>query len=633
MFRKLIVLIYVSCIFWSSAVAQDKIANFTLSVIDTSASQYEQARSIYNWITSNIRYDVKSLKSHDYTNHSPEEILARRKGVCADYARLYTAMCQSAGIECYPVPAYSKGYGYYTGKPLTHADHMINVFYTDSLWHLVDATWGSGAVYSVVPAVLQTLQKLTGGAVPAPAKIKFERLPNLYYFDISPEAYVQIQYPLDPKWLLSENPMSFIHFETDSLPLIQAYVNYNSEIEAVRHSDEYQLLKHDAENGIRFNTKNHFDLASGYHLVSLSYDIDREITESNLWQFEKYLNDYKIIILSCDRSLVISDSLYRIRNKDLRQLASANSRMESKIKKQLKSAKKSIKPETKRIQQKSESYMRKMGKYKQKSDKLANAHLNPIVLTDTLSIQNARLMGMWNDYNLLQLSIDTLNSNAGLLFAQIDSQSKNDAVTNDSVHFQNLKFEKLIYSLNEQIIKTDEDSIRYYFSELSGVYHQLAQSLAYKRKLKADMQQASKNYLSYSALLQNQMTKQISLLRGIYMMGSYPDSILKRHNLLVDSLVASYNQSYGYMRKLNNHTLQQIDYKKQILKSLKTQKKAIRRESYNFRSWYKSVSKWEEACYVSDKTRTKEMRIKAQADSRIVASKLKKYYQLHPKAS
>lgn len=52
-----------------------------------------------------------------------------------------------AGIQCMKLSGYSKGYGYKMGQTFTgDSDHAWNAVYLDGRWHLLDSTWGSGAV-------------------------------------------------------------------------------------------------------------------------------------------------------------------------------------------------------------------------------------------------------------------------------------------------------------------------------------------------------------------------------------------------------------------------------------------------------------------------------------------------------
>jgi PKD repeat protein len=57
-----------------------------------------KAKKIYNYITSKLAYDYSRAADRDYEYMNASEILKIGKGVCADYAILYTALLRASGI-------------------------------------------------------------------------------------------------------------------------------------------------------------------------------------------------------------------------------------------------------------------------------------------------------------------------------------------------------------------------------------------------------------------------------------------------------------------------------------------------------------------------------------------------------
>lgn len=113
--------------------------------ITDSSSDYDKVYAIYNYITSNIRYDYykASLKGADYSNYIssvlyPVEVnftLSNRKGICHDYAKLMEALCCIFDIDCY----------YVTGDVVSSPDkHAWNIVKIDDEYYQVDATWDEG---------------------------------------------------------------------------------------------------------------------------------------------------------------------------------------------------------------------------------------------------------------------------------------------------------------------------------------------------------------------------------------------------------------------------------------------------------------------------------------------------------
>jgi len=56
------------------------------------------AEKLYNYVVNRMTYDEEKLKAGATTYTYATEILQKRRGVCTDYAILYTALCRAAGI-------------------------------------------------------------------------------------------------------------------------------------------------------------------------------------------------------------------------------------------------------------------------------------------------------------------------------------------------------------------------------------------------------------------------------------------------------------------------------------------------------------------------------------------------------
>jgi len=68
------------------------------SVVGDETRPVEIAKRLYNFVASKLYYDYERAKDREYDLLYASEILERGKGVCADYAILYTALLRSAGI-------------------------------------------------------------------------------------------------------------------------------------------------------------------------------------------------------------------------------------------------------------------------------------------------------------------------------------------------------------------------------------------------------------------------------------------------------------------------------------------------------------------------------------------------------
>jgi transglutaminase-like putative cysteine protease len=78
--------------------ANPEILNIAKSLTRNVKDPVEIARILYNFVTRNLYYDFPRAEEEDYEFLYASEILERGKGVCSDYAILYTALLRAAGI-------------------------------------------------------------------------------------------------------------------------------------------------------------------------------------------------------------------------------------------------------------------------------------------------------------------------------------------------------------------------------------------------------------------------------------------------------------------------------------------------------------------------------------------------------
>ena len=82
-----------------------KLAHHLCDSLDT---DYQKVNAIYNWITNNISYDVKSIHQAKLREDKPNKVLKRKKTICGGYADLLTAMCSEVGIRAQTIEGYYK---------------------------------------------------------------------------------------------------------------------------------------------------------------------------------------------------------------------------------------------------------------------------------------------------------------------------------------------------------------------------------------------------------------------------------------------------------------------------------------------------------------------------------------------
>jgi hypothetical protein len=157
----------------------------------------ELARAIYRWITANIDYDVVGFTGGCVGSgcrvRTPEEVLEERKGVCSDYAALFSSLSEISGLDAVAIIGRGKGSGYTVGSKIPESiNHAWNAVRIDGEWKLVDATWGAGHL--------------------DPEEGFVERFEEFYFFT-PPEELIWTHLPEDPAWQLLDPPISRDEFE------------------------------------------------------------------------------------------------------------------------------------------------------------------------------------------------------------------------------------------------------------------------------------------------------------------------------------------------------------------------------------------------------------------------------------
>lgn len=106
----------------------------------------DRITAIYNWVVQNISYD-KQLAASVKSGYLPDldQVLAKKKGICFDYAALMTAMLRSQGIPCKLVVGYSgTAYHAWINAYTNEGGWVDSVIYFDgTTWKLMDPTFAS----------------------------------------------------------------------------------------------------------------------------------------------------------------------------------------------------------------------------------------------------------------------------------------------------------------------------------------------------------------------------------------------------------------------------------------------------------------------------------------------------------
>jgi hypothetical protein len=190
-------------------------ADLALQLAQPFSTEPEKARALFTWLAVNVRYDVDKFRNppprprfsgktktdmeteaREYHEKETAKSFKAKKGVCADYSRMYKAMCDAVGLECEIIVGDARDF-HRPYRNIHNNPHAWNAVKWDSAWHLMDATWGAGYVHDG----------------------KFKRDDNPGFFDTSPAIFSQNHLPDDEKWQLLQKPLTKKEFADQ--PLIQ----------------------------------------------------------------------------------------------------------------------------------------------------------------------------------------------------------------------------------------------------------------------------------------------------------------------------------------------------------------------------------------------------------------------------
>ena len=160
-------------------IASQSVRSLAMHLKEISVDDRELVRAIFTWFNCNFRYEL----GHDiFSWDDYDKQLAKKKGKCEEYSKLFKAVCLSAGIPAVYISGYVPtgftGGGYVApkneGEP--YSRHAWNAVLLDGKWRLLDITWG--------------------------------------WFIQNPEVFIKSHYPLepDPRFQLLKNKVAIKEF-------------------------------------------------------------------------------------------------------------------------------------------------------------------------------------------------------------------------------------------------------------------------------------------------------------------------------------------------------------------------------------------------------------------------------------
>lgn len=210
------------------------------------ATDKDKSRAIFIWVASNIQYDIDNMFAINFYEKKEDKIskpLKTRKGICENYATLFTDICLKSGLKSVVVEGYTKQNGFTDYIP-----HAWSAALIDSSWFLFDPTWGSGYV--------------NGG--------KFFNKINNEYYKASPISLIKSHIPFDYLWQFLNYPVTNQEFYEGKTQqnTTKPFFNFKDTIlvfEKQSHIDQlissaYRVEKNGVKNSLVFDRLQHLKL-------------------------------------------------------------------------------------------------------------------------------------------------------------------------------------------------------------------------------------------------------------------------------------------------------------------------------------------------------------------------------------
>lgn len=221
----------------------DLIASYINSNFSTDK---DKSRAIFIWVASNIQYDIENMFAINFYEKKENKItkpLKTRKGICENYASLFTDICIKSGLKSFVIEGYTKQNGFTDYIP-----HAWSATLIDNSWFLFDPTWGSGYV--------------NGG--------KFFKKINNDYYKVHPEKLIKSHIPFDYLWQFLNYPITNQEFYEGKTQQnkSKAYFNFKDTLQAyekLNHIDQlissaYRVEKNGVKNSLVFDRLQHLKL-------------------------------------------------------------------------------------------------------------------------------------------------------------------------------------------------------------------------------------------------------------------------------------------------------------------------------------------------------------------------------------
>lgn len=228
------------------------------------STDQQKANAIYNWVTSNLDYDIKEEKNPDKEIPEAEDVMKKPKTISMGYNRLFVAMCQEAGMRALII------HGYYRSRLLHNDSDVIPITHTtwcgvqiDGDWHLVSPLLGAGgSTYSVgwVKTLLNSITNKDNNS--HSQKEKFIKKYSTKGFMMDPIQTRVRRLPADPLWQLTKDKMPMSTFIAGDSAIASyndehnTLARRNAQLDKIGDYTEEQQIIDCGDRAYRFNTLN-----------------------------------------------------------------------------------------------------------------------------------------------------------------------------------------------------------------------------------------------------------------------------------------------------------------------------------------------------------------------------------------
>lgn len=164
------------------AQSMETVSNY---IKDNFVTEPERIRAVFYWTAKTISYDVDNMfevKFEEKLQDRTERAFENKKGVCFDYANIFSQLANAVGIKSVVISGYTK----WNKIKIDNLSHAWNGARIDNKWYLFDPTWGSGYVLNGV----------------------FTRRLDDKNFMVDPEIMINTHMPFDYLWQFRSYPIS-----------------------------------------------------------------------------------------------------------------------------------------------------------------------------------------------------------------------------------------------------------------------------------------------------------------------------------------------------------------------------------------------------------------------------------------